>query len=82
MEKNKSDVVACLDNGVMACLDEDVVEFLDKNNDNDFDMDIRHSLDECFEIFLLVHSLEYIIEGDLEWTIYSTPWLYKERWIV
>ena len=54
MDTNKLVVVSCLDEGVVSYFYEDVVSFLDKYNKDD--VDIRNSLDECFESFLLSHS--------------------------
>ena len=35
----------------MECFDAGVVKYLDKKNKFDFDVDIKHSFDECFELF-------------------------------
>ena len=69
----KKGVVACLDKGGVEFLDEGVMEFLDKgvvscldkNNKDNFDVDIRHILDEFLENVLLAHPLEHLIEGTL-----------------
>ena len=53
--------MACLDWGVVACLYKGVVVCLDNNNKDNFDVGIIHSLDECFEYFLLEPQLEYIL---------------------
>ena len=46
--------MACLDKGVVACLYEFAMACLDTNNNkDDFDVDIRHSFDDCFEYFSL-----------------------------
>ena len=58
-------MVECLDEGVVACLGEVVFRYLDNNNKGDFDVDIRHILDDCFRTFLLAHPLEYILEETL-----------------
>ena len=47
------DVVSFFDEGVVAFLDEGVVACLDNNNKYSFYVDIRHSIDVCFDIFLL-----------------------------
>ena len=65
--------MACLDKGVLACLGEGVVECLyegvvacwDKNNNDNFDVDIRHSIDDCFNYFILAHPLKNILDGTL-----------------
>ena len=41
------------------------MEILDNNNKDDFDVDIRHSLDFCFNFPLLAHTLAYIFEVTL-----------------
>ena len=51
-------MVAFLDEDGMACLDEDVMAFLDKSNKDNFYVDIRHILDDCFEYLPLVHPLK------------------------
>ena len=51
-------MVVCLDDVVVELLDEGVVAWLDKNSKNNFDVYIRHRLDDLFEHFLLVHLLE------------------------
>ena len=38
---------------------------MDKNNRDDFFVDIRHSLGDFFEYFLVTHPLELILEGTL-----------------
>ena len=40
---------------MVAYVDESVLEFLDNNNKDDFDVDIRHRLDVCFQ-FLSLHT--------------------------
>ena len=50
-------MVELLDEGVLSFLDEGVLAFLNKNNKDDFDVYIRHILDDCFEYFLLAHPL-------------------------
>ena len=42
--------MSCLDKGVVKLLDEGVVECLDKNNKDNFDIYIRHRLDDCLNI--------------------------------
>ena len=44
----------------MKRLDDDAVACLDKDN---FDVDIRHSLDNYFEYFLFSHPLGYLLDG-------------------
>ena len=39
---------------------EGVVARLDNNNEDDFDVDKRHRLDDCFETLILAYSLEYL----------------------
>ena len=51
-----------MDKVYVACLNEVVVVYLDNNNKHDFDVDIRHILDGFFDIFILTHPLEYILE--------------------
>ena len=63
MENNRLGVVSCLDKDMLACFDEGVVACLDKNNKDDFDVCIRHSIDDCLGYLLLVSPLGYIIEG-------------------
>ena len=58
VKKHYKVVLVCLDEGVLACLDEGVVACLDNNNKYDFDLDIRHILDDCFGYFLITHPLE------------------------
>ena len=43
---------------MVTCFDEGMLDFLDKNNKDNFDVDIIHSLDDCFEFFLLAHPLQ------------------------
>ena len=40
--------MALLYEGRVGCLDEGVVELLESNNKDNFDVDIRKSLDDCF----------------------------------
>ena len=59
-------VLACLGEVMVACLYEGMVACLDNNNNDDFDVYIRHSLDECSE--KSCHT---------PWIIYSRkPWVY------
>ena len=54
-----------LDEVVVACLYEGMLEFLNNYNKANFDVDIRSSLDDFFECFLLSHPLKYNLEGAL-----------------
>ena len=49
------DVMTCFDKCVVACFDEGVLAILNNNNKDDFDVDIKHSLDVCL-CFLSLHT--------------------------
>ena len=38
---------------------------MDNNNKDNFDVDIRHRLDDLFKYFLLAHALEYLLDVTL-----------------
>ena len=59
------DVVEFFDEGLLAWLYEGVLACLYYNSNDGFCVDITHSLDVCFEIFLLAHPLEYILKRTL-----------------
>ena len=46
-------VVEFLDGSAVTCLDDCVVALLDNNTKDYYYVDIRHSLDDCFEVFSL-----------------------------
>ena len=48
--------------GVVGFFDEVVLELLDNNNKDNFYVDIKHSLDECFEYFIRARPLGYLLE--------------------
>ena len=47
------DVVSCLYEGVVPQFYEGVMACLGNDNKDNFDVDIRNRLDDCFEYFLL-----------------------------
>ena len=73
MQFLNGDLVACLDEGVVVCLD--------NNNKDYFYLDIRHNLDEYFEIFSS-HTPWNSLLKNLGTPMYITPWIYEERWLV
>ena len=54
-------VMEFLDEVVLARLDEGIVEFLYKDNEDNFDLDIRNILDDHLNFFLITCPLEFII---------------------
>ena len=48
----------CLDKSATEYLNEGVVTCLDKDDEDNFDADIRNILYYCFEYFLVSHSAE------------------------
>ena len=51
------------------------MEILDNNNKDDFDVDIRHSLDVCFESFSLYTPWNSFLMEPWVYNVYSTMFI-------